>query len=94
MIVEIKENFHLIFIFHDIIYVLNMMVNNILMPILLIVKKNLKSKDWKILKNFNLMAKSHNINLLRIRYDENVEEKLMKYFQTYGSLKERTIFDL
>ena len=26
-------------------------------------------------------CESNNINLLRIRYDENVEEKLMKYFQ-------------
>lgn len=39
-------------------------------------------------------CKSYNINLLRIRYDENVEEKLMKYFQAHGSLMERMIFDL
>ena len=29
----------------------------------------------------NDYCKSHNINLLRIRYDENVEEKLKNYFK-------------
>lgn len=42
----------------------------------------------------NDYCKSHNINLLRIRYDENVEEKLTEYFQNHKIIKEQTIFEL
>lgn len=42
----------------------------------------------------NNYCKEKGINLLRIRYDENVEEKLKEYFQKYGIIKEQTIFDL
>ena len=31
----------------------------------------------------NNYCKSHNINLLRIKYDENTEEKLTKWFQNH-----------
>ena len=42
----------------------------------------------------NDYCENNNINLLRIRYDENVEEKLTEYFQIHGIIKEQTIFDL
>ena len=35
----------------------------------------------------NDYCKFHNINLLRIRYDENVEEKLTQYFQNHEIIK-------
>lgn len=31
----------------------------------------------------NDYCKNNRINLLRIRYDENIEEKLIEYFQNY-----------
>lgn len=42
----------------------------------------------------NDYCKKNRINLLRIRYDEDVEEKLTKYFQNHGIIKELTLFDL
>ena len=55
------------------------------------IKWNKNMSDEQSELNFNYIqshdqikteyCKSNNINLLRIRYDENVEEKLMKYFQ-------------
>lgn len=42
----------------------------------------------------NKYCENNNIYLLRIRYDENIEEKLTEYFQTHGIIKEQTIFDL
>ena len=39
-------------------------------------------------------CKNNNINLLRIKYTENIEEKLTKYFQNHGIIKELTLFDL
>ena len=42
--------------------------------------------DWKIKNKY---CKENNINLLRIRYDENIEEKLNECFSKY-----LTIFDL
>ena len=42
----------------------------------------------------NDYCKNNRINLLRIRYDENVEEKLTKYFQNHEIIKELTLFDL
>ena len=41
--------------------------------------KKLQSHD-QIKNNY---CKSHNINLLRIKYDENTEEKLTKWFQNH-----------
>ncbi len=35
----------------------------------------------------NEYCKNNNINLLRIKYDENVEEKLTEYFQIHGIIK-------
>ncbi len=52
---------------------------------------NYIQKHDKIKTNY---CKNNGINLLRIRYDENVEEKLKEYFQKYGIIKEQTIFDL
>ena len=37
-------------------------------------------------------CKSHNINLLRIKYDEDVEEKLTEYFQNNGIIKTNKFF--
>ena len=37
-------------------------------------------------------CKEKGINLLRIRYDENVEEKLTEYFQEHEIIQESTIF--
>ena len=42
----------------------------------------------------NDYCKNNGINLLRIRYDENVEEKLFEYFKNHGIVKELTLFDL
>ena len=52
-----------------------------------------KMTEEQKLKNFNYIqshdqiknnyCKSHNINLLRIKYDENTEEKLTKWFQNH-----------
>jgi hypothetical protein len=36
----------------------------------------------------NDYCKFHNINLLRIHYDENVGEKLTEYFQNHKIIKE------
>ena len=52
--------------------------------------KQLKTRD-KIKTDY---CKSNNINLLRIRYDENVEEKLTEYFQKHGIIKEQTLFKM
>lgn len=52
--------------------------------------KQLKTRD-KIKTDY---CKSNNINLLRIRYDENVEEKLTEYFQKHGIIKEQTLFEM
>lgn len=51
--------------------------------------KQLQLRD-QIKTNF---CKVNNINLLRIRYDENIEKKLTKYFQKHEII-ELTIFDL
>ena len=40
----------------------------------------------------NNYCKEKGINLLRIRYDENVEEKLTEYFQEHEIIQESTIF--
>lgn len=63
-----------------------------------------KMTEEEKLKNFkqlqfrdqikNEYCKNNNINLLRIRYDENVEEKLMEYFKCNKILDTKTIFDL
>ena len=42
----------------------------------------------------NDYCKKNGINLLRIRYDEDVEEKLIEYFKNHGIIKELTLFDL
>lgn len=39
-------------------------------------------------------CKNNNINFLRIKYTENVEEKLTEYFQNHGIIKELSLFDL
>ena len=52
--------------------------------------KQLKTRD-KIKTDY---CKSNNINLLRIRYDENIEEKLSEYFQNHEIIKETKMFDL
>ena len=52
--------------------------------------KQLKTRD-KIKTDY---CKSNNINLLRIRYDENIEEKLTEYFQKHGIIKEQTLFEM
>ena len=39
-------------------------------------------------------CKNNNINLLRIKYTENIKEKLSEYFQNHGIIKELTLFDL
>ena len=39
-------------------------------------------------------CKNNNINLLRIKYTENIEEKLSEYFQNHGIIKELILFDL
>ena len=39
-------------------------------------------------------CKNNNINLLRIKYTENIEEKLSEYFQNHGIIKELTLFNL
>lgn len=41
----------------------------------------------------NEYCENNKINLLRIKYDENVEEKLMEYFQNHGIIQQ-TLFDL
>lgn len=41
-----------------------------------------------------IIAKNNNINLLRIRYDENIKEKLTLYFKNHKVIKEQTIFNL
>ena len=55
-------------------------------------EENLKSNQLRD-KIKNEYCKNNNINLLRIRYDEDIKEKLTKYFQKY-EIKEQTIFDL
>lgn len=52
---------------------------------------NYVQKHDKIKTNY---CKNKGINLLRIKYDENIEEKLIEYFQKYGIVKEQMIFDL
>ena len=52
--------------------------------------KRLQFRD-KIKTNY---CKNNNINLLRIRYDENVKEKLTLYFKNHKVIKEQMIFDL
>ena len=47
-------------------------------------------KDNDLIKNN--YCKEKGINLLRIRYDENVEEKLTEYFQEHEIIQESTIF--
>ena len=42
----------------------------------------------------NDYCKNNNINLLRIKYTENIEEKLSEYFQNHGIIKELTLFNL
>ena len=39
-------------------------------------------------------CKNNNINLLRIKYTENIEEKLTEYFQNHAIIKELNLFDL
>lgn len=39
-------------------------------------------------------CKNNDIDFLRIKYTENVEEKLTEYFQNHGIIKELTLFDL
>lgn len=39
-------------------------------------------------------CKNNNINLLRIKYTENIEEKLSEYFQNHRIIKELSLFDL
>ena len=56
-------------------------------------KKNLKLVQYRD-QIKNDYCKNNGINLLRIRYDEDVEEKLIKYFQKCGIIKEQMIFDL
>lgn len=41
----------------------------------------------------NNYCKNNKIDLLRIRYNEDIEEKLIEYFQNYEII-EQTIFDL
>ena len=50
-------------------------------------KKNLKLVQYRD-QIKNDYCKKNGINLLRIRYDENIEEKLIKYFQKCGIIKE------
>jgi very-short-patch-repair endonuclease len=62
-----------------------------------------KSTNEEIMKNFKLnqlrdqikneYCEKNGINLLRIRYDENIEEKLTEYFQKHGIIKEQTLFE-
>ena len=62
------------------------------------------STEEEKLKSFELLqirdniktdyCKNNNINLLRIKYTENIEEKLSEYFQNHGIIKELTLFDL
>ena len=56
-------------------------------------KKNLKLVQYRD-QIKNDYCKNNGINLLRIRYDENVEEKLTEYFQNHKIIKEQMIFDL
>ena len=42
----------------------------------------------------NDYCEKNGINLLRIRYDENVEEKLTEYFQKHGIIKEQNLFEM
>ena len=42
----------------------------------------------------NNYCKQKGINLLRIKYNENVEEKLAEYFQNHEIIKEQSVFDL
>ena len=50
----------------------------------------MKEKNNDLIKNN--YCKEKGINLLRIRYDENVEEKLTEYFQEHEIIQESTIF--
>ena len=56
-------------------------------------KENLKSNQLRD-QIKNDYCKKNGINLLRIRYDEDVEEKLIEYFKNHGIIKELTLFDL
>ena len=55
-------------------------------------KQNLKSNQLRD-QIKNDYCKTNGINLLRIRYDEDVEEKLIEYFKNHGIIKELTLFD-
>lgn len=55
--------------------------------------ENLKSIQFRdnIKTNY---CKNNDIDFLRIKYTENVEEKLTEYFQNHGIIKELTLFNL
>ena len=40
------------------------------------------------------MIRQEENNMVKNEHDENIEEKLIKYFQKRGIIKEQTIFDL